>query len=323
MFHTSTTPTATSMRHLTPFKSPEGESEFRAAYDDAMKRWPVPYEQLDIPSRFGSTHVIVSGRTDAPPLVMLHGYMATSAMWSLTVADFAKDYRVYAIDVMGQASKSLPAEPIRSAADYVTWLTETLNTLHLDRVHLVGMSYGGWLALTYAVAKPAHVHTLVLLSAGGLLPMVKQFTVRGMLMVLMPTRFMVNWFMGWLGIKEHPNQPWPQHVGDVLELMYLGLKYFRTPPETLRVMPTMLSDADLRSLRTPTLVLFGEQEVIYNPATALSRARQLIQGVEGDLVPDCRHDMCISQYRLVNARMLEFLGTRSADQAAPATRTVA
>ena len=59
------------------------------------------------------THVIVSGPKDAPPLVLLHGYMATSAMWSPNIGDFSKDYRVYAIDVMGQPSKSIPAEPIR------------------------------------------------------------------------------------------------------------------------------------------------------------------------------------------------------------------
>ena len=54
------------------------------------------------------THVVVSGPKDAPPLVLLHGYWATSTMWSPNIADFSKDYRVYAIDVMGQPSKSIP-----------------------------------------------------------------------------------------------------------------------------------------------------------------------------------------------------------------------
>ena len=88
-------------------------------------------------------------------------------MWSPNIADFSKDYRVYAIDVMGQPSKSIPDEPIRNAADYVAWLTATLDALHLDRVSLVGMSYGGWLALNYAVAAPERVRKLVLLSPGG------------------------------------------------------------------------------------------------------------------------------------------------------------
>ncbi len=149
------------------------------------------------------THVVASGPKDAPPLVLLHGYMATSTMWSPNIADFSKDYRVYAIDVMGQPGKSIPKEPIRNAADYAAWLTATLDGLHLDRVSLVGMSYGGWLALNFAIAAPERVQRLVLLSpGGGFVPMAKQFSLRGMLMVSFPTRFTVNSFMRWLGFTR-------------------------------------------------------------------------------------------------------------------------
>src|SRR5689334_14744214 len=122
------------MSHRSPFKSADGEDEFLAAYGAAMTLWPIPYEELDIGSQFGKTHVIVSGPPNAPPVVLLHGYMATSAMWAPNIADLAAQHRVYAIDVMGQPSKSVPEDPVRSAADFVVWLTETLDALRLDRV---------------------------------------------------------------------------------------------------------------------------------------------------------------------------------------------
>jgi pimeloyl-ACP methyl ester carboxylesterase len=150
--------------------------------------------------------------------------MATSAMWSPNMADFSKDYRVYAIDVMGQPSKSFPDEPIRNAADYAVWLTATLDGLGLGRIFLVGMSYGAWLALNFAIAAPDRVQRLVLLSpGGGFIPMVKQFSLRGMLMVFFPTRITVNWFMRWLGITDRPGETAARWV---LELTYLGLKHF-------------------------------------------------------------------------------------------------
>ena len=261
------------------------------------KRWRFQVDSDDARCRQWSE--------DAPPLVLLHGYMATSAMWSPNIADFSKDYRVYAIDVMGQPSKSIPDEPIRNAADYVAWLTATLDGLHLDRVSLVGMSYGGWLALNYAMVAPERVQKLVLLSpAGGLLPMVKQFSLRGMLMSSFPTRFTVNSFMRWLGFNDHPGEA---DARPILELMYLGLKHFRMPQETLRVMPTVFSDDELRAMHVPTLLLLGDHEVICDPATALARARRLIPDFEGELVPGCSHDMCFSQHRIVDARVLDFL----------------
>ena len=305
------------MFRASAFKTPEGEARFLAAYDHEMKLWPVPYEQVDVHSRFGTTHVVICGPKTAPPLVLLHGYMATLTMWWPNIAAFSRDYRVYAIDVMGQPSKSRPNEPIGSVADFVSWLSATLDALALDRVFLVGMSFGGWLALNYAVAAPQRVRKLVLLSPGGLLPMVSQFTVRGLIMVWFPTRLTVNSFFRWLGFTDRA-------YANLLDLVCLGLKHFRMPIDTARVMPAVVSDEALRLMRVPTLVLIGDQEVISDPARALERAHQLIPDFEGELVPGCRHDMCASRHDVVDARVLAFLNKAPVDdRAAAARRSVA
>jgi pimeloyl-ACP methyl ester carboxylesterase len=286
------------------FKTPEGEAAFIATYDAAMKQWPLPYEQLEVTGRFGTTHVVVSGPKHAPPMVLLHGYMATSVMWAPNVGHYARLYRVYAIDVMGQPSKSVPTEPIRSADDYAGWLTETLDALHLDRVCLVGQSYGGWLALNFALAAPHRLKKLVLLSpGGGFTPMARQFSVRGMLMVSFPLRLTVNWFMRWLGVSGDTARL-------VRELMYLGLKHFQVPIETLRVLPVVFLESRLRAMRVPTLILIGDREVVVDPVAAIARARELCPDVLAELVTHCSHEMCFSQRRLVDARVLQFLTTR-------------
>ena len=70
------------MTHPSAFKTSEGEAAYLAAYDAAMRLWPVPYEETEIPGRFGTTHVVTSGPKDAPPLVLLHGFMMSTTMWS-------------------------------------------------------------------------------------------------------------------------------------------------------------------------------------------------------------------------------------------------
>lgn len=293
--------------HPAVFDNAAGESAFLTAYDSAMSLWPVPYEEIDVPTRFGSTHVVVCGPRDAPALVLLHGYQATLTMWAPNVADFSRHFRVYAIDVMGQPGRSYPAEPIRSAADFVAWLTATLDGLHLHRVSLVGMSYGGWVALNYAVAAPARIDKLVLLSPGGVFPMTAQFKMRGILMVLLPMRATVNWMMRWLGFT---NSPGKTDARPVLDLMYLGLKHFRVPPETLRVVPSALPDDALESLRMPVLLLVGANEVIYDPHDALARARRLIPHVNAELISGASHDMCVNRREAVDRRVVEFLKIR-------------
>jgi pimeloyl-ACP methyl ester carboxylesterase len=239
----------------------------------------------------------------------LHGYMATLMMWSLNIVDFSKNYRLYAVDVMGQPGKSIPDEPIRNAADFVAWLTATLDALHLARASLVGMSFGAWLTLNYAVAAPEQLHKIVLLSpAASLLQLVKQFSLRGMLMLLFPTRLTVNSFMRWLTFKENLGDPDTRRIFDsTVNLMYLGLKHIRLPQETLRIVPNVLSDDELRAMRVPTLVLIGDHEAMYDSAMALARARRLIPYFEGDFVARSNHDMAFSQHPIVDARILDFL----------------
>ncbi len=189
---------------LSPFKSSEGEARYMAAYEASLRLWPVPYQAMDIPGRFGCTHLVASGPPDAPALVLLHGYFASLTMWSPNIAELSRDYRVYALDVMGQPSRSIPDQPIRSRADFVEWLTTILDALKVDRAHLVGMSYGGWLTLNYAIGAPERVNRIVLLSpAGSFLPLVKQFFVRSMPMMFLPRRFVVDSFMNWLTYKEN------------------------------------------------------------------------------------------------------------------------
>jgi len=289
------------------FKTPEGQAAYLEAYDAAMRLWPVPYEEIEITTRFGVTHVVASGPKDCPPLVLLHGYFGTLTMWSANIADFSKTYRVYAVDVMGQPSKSIPDpdEPIRDAAGYVAWLSEMLNELNLNRFFLVGLSYGGWLALDFAMNAPERVEKLTLLSPAACFQApTRQFSLRGLLMGLFPTRFTLNACFGWMGYEDAPDD---QVARSILDLVYLGIKHFRFPPGTAQIMPNVYSDGELGALDIPVLMLVGENEVMYDPAEALARARQHVPNLEGEVVPGCNHEMHLSQSRIVNARVLDFL----------------
>jgi pimeloyl-ACP methyl ester carboxylesterase len=289
-----------------PFKSLEGEARYMAAYEASLRLWPISYQAMDIPGRLGCTHLVACGPQDAPVLVLLHGFFATLTMWSPNIAELSRDYRVYALDVMGQPSRSIPGEPIRSRADFVEWLTTLLDALKVDRAHLVGMSYGGWLTLNYAIGAPERVDRIVLLSpAGSFQPLVKQFLWRTMPLMFLPRRFVVDSFMSWLTYKENLNARHTRVIYDCLvDQMYLGARYFRMHPS---LFPGVFSDEELGALQAPTLLLIGQQEVIYDPVASLERARRLIPHFEGELVPRASHDMSFSQSQLVNARILEFL----------------
>ena len=121
------------MNKLAVFKTPEGKARFIKLYDASLARWPVPYEELNIPTSFGITHIIASGNPDEKPLFLMHGFRGTAIMWRSNVADLSKYYRIYAIDTIGEPNKSEPALPVRNRHEFAQWLLEIFNKLKITK----------------------------------------------------------------------------------------------------------------------------------------------------------------------------------------------
>ena len=84
-------------------------------------------------------------------------------MWAYNLPDLAAARTTYALDALGDAGLSVQIRRIRDAADQADWLDQVLVQLPVRSVHLVGHSFGGWLAANYAVRHPERVQTLTLL----------------------------------------------------------------------------------------------------------------------------------------------------------------
>jgi pimeloyl-ACP methyl ester carboxylesterase len=69
------------------YRTAAGGRAVEQRYRDILRLWPVPSERLSIPTREGDTFVVACGPLGAPPLLLLHGSAANSAMWIGDVAD--------------------------------------------------------------------------------------------------------------------------------------------------------------------------------------------------------------------------------------------
>jgi pimeloyl-ACP methyl ester carboxylesterase len=80
-------------------------------------------------------------------------------------------------------------------------------------------------------------------------------------------------------------------------------------PLPYRLGPHALPEEDLKRLKTPTLLLIGDREIIYaaDLNQVLKRAEELVENIQIAPVPNASHMLVYEQSELINSRIVNFL----------------
>src|SRR2546430_14909159 len=101
------------------------------------------------------------------PLLVLHH--STGPFWTPFYDNLAASFRVIAPDMPGYGRSARP-DDARSPRDLGVLLLQLIDELDLDRVHLVGLGLGGWVAAEMATMAQRRLSTLTLVGAAGIKP---------------------------------------------------------------------------------------------------------------------------------------------------------
>ncbi len=101
-----------------------------------------------------------------PALLLIHGVGDKSASWGPVHAKLAQRFTVIAPDLLGHGESDKPRADYSLAA-FANGMRDLLAVLGIDRVTVVGHSFGGGLAMQLAYQYPHLVERIVLVSSGG------------------------------------------------------------------------------------------------------------------------------------------------------------
>jgi pimeloyl-ACP methyl ester carboxylesterase len=289
----------TMKKRLPIYTTSDGRAKYIAAYEAMFTLWKVPYDSIDVKTSCGSTHINVSGPDDGYPLVLLHAAGLSSTVWFANIAELSANHRVYAVDVIGDAGKSVVDRLMKKRTEYAKWLREVFDGLNIERGYLLGHSYGGWLTLNMALAYPDRLSKIVLLApAASFRPLgfiTKLILYLGELKIHPPARSMLKAAAA---------------KGTVLEETFIHLMEEVTrycSPAT--IYPTVYTDVELKQLDLPALLLIGAGDKIYNPQKAIERAQRWMPDLTAEIIPNAGHLLIMDQPEIINALILKFLGS--------------
>jgi len=295
-----------SMTEHHPFRSAEAKERFLEAYDKKALKWPVASEARVVETSYGPTHVRISGPKGAAPLVLLHGIGGSSLHWIPNIQELSAGFRTYAVDTINDNGRSVSTRPIENHDDYVKWLDELFTGLKLGNdINIVGMSYGGWMATRYALSHPERTGRLVLLAPAGTVLQLRFGFISRAVMCLIPHRYFTKRTLYWL-LEDMAKKD--EHSLALLEeevdFAYLAIRSFK--PHN-NVNPAVLDDKELNGIQVPTLYMVGENEKIYSAHEAVERLNRVAPRIRTEVIADTGHDLTITQAKLVNRKILEFL----------------
>lgn len=254
------------------------------------------------------TNVHVRG--DGSPVVLVHGSgpgVTAWANWRLTIPALATaGHRVVAPDMAGFGFTDRPADGIYDKARWLAHLEGVLDALKLDKVDLVGNSFGGALAIAFAAARPTRVRRLVLMGSvatrfpitdglervWGYEPSIENM--KGLLDVFAYSRELVNDELAEMRYRASIQPGFQEAFSSMF------------PAPRQRWIDALATDEErIRDIYHRTLVVHGREDRVI-PLAASLRLAELLPDVELHVFGRCGHWTQIEHATRFNALVTSF-----------------
>ncbi len=316
-------------QHVKMYKTAEGRQAIMEWYADVVAKLEIEVQSRYVETRFGRTHMLVAGPEDGKPLVLIPGIAGCAPLWRRQLPDFAKHFRVYALDIVGQPGKSDPVCPSFLSDDFPNWMVDVLDAMGIERAHFAGTSVGGWMVLRLGIHAPGRVDKIVMLSPTGVAR--ARLPVKIWITKFLNKRKDANALQDDLTAKSVTNKSPGRSFGtfdrQLAKLMALCTRHYRVDRsmgiynertqkidawQGLRVLRKFfLSEprSVLSQFDVPALLVFGEHEMLYDPHKVARRAKRIMPGLHTDVIEGAGHAAIYDKPEVVNRVVVDYLST--------------
>ena len=253
---------------------------------------------------------------EGPPVLLLHGGGAGSAIWFKQIQVLSKTRRVIAPDhpVFGLSTQDAYKAPF--LPNLVSYMVRLFDELGLDRVDVVGLSMGAQAALAMALEDPDRLGKLVVIDSAGLgraFPLIFKLATVPLFgrLIVRPNRWgqdnyfktmeVVNSdFTGASAYKQYAyDVTLPDGHGHAMRSSLFAIT-------NILGQKSIFTDEELASISVPTLALWGAEDRVF-PLEHGYRLAQLLPNVSMHIIENARHVPFLDHPDAVNDLITGFL----------------
>ncbi|BDS12240.1 alpha/beta fold hydrolase [Aureispira anguillae] len=284
----------------TIYKSAQAKKKILALYQQKLDALKLHYKETQIETKAGKTNVIVVGSEQLPPVVLLHGVNVGAPIALEAIQGLAQHFCIYAIDILGQPNRSEETRlPLRDNS-YGKWLVEVLDALALERVALIGVSYGGFILQRLIACAPERIERAIFIVPAGF---TNGSALKAIFKVLIPMRRYLksrkkqdlHTFMDAFCAEKDAYLVAYQEA--VLEGIYMDT---RRPP--------LLTKKEAQKLDAPVYILAAEDDVFFPGNQTIKKAQRLFKNLQKTiLMENAKHVPAGSDYEMIEQYIAGFL----------------
>ena len=247
----------------------------------------------------GRIGYLQSGSGSELPIVFLHGVGSDKSVWRPQLEHFGQVRRAVAFDYLGYGESDFMEGASRD--DLAAAILAAMDSLHITRAHICGLSLGGVIAIAMQATAPRHCASLIIADSFALHPDGQAIHDRSVA---------ASWSMTMRALAEARSglllgsAATDELRAEVIETMAA------IDPAAYRVGAEAVWLADQRDraakINVPTLILVGEEDQITPPALSEELAK-LIAGSRLERIPKAGHLTNAEQPQAFNAAIESFL----------------
>lgn len=265
------------------YASPADRDRFMETYATAMRALPAPQQTRDVRTSFGTVRVyrFAGAHGDRAPLLLLPGRAAPTPVWADNLPGLLALRSVYTIDLLGEPGYSVQERPLTNDADQAAWLHDVIAQLPEPKVHVVGLSIGGWTAMNLAVHQPEKIASVTLIEPVFVFGSMSLEAILRSIPASIPAlprswRDSFNsWTAGGAPVGHEP----------VAEMIEAGMQTYRLKLPV----PSVIDPQRIAGVEAPALVILAGASPMHDANAAAEVARRVLKHGTVEVYPGTSH----------------------------------